>query len=374
MLITDATNLPRIMQCNGSILLQADPVFAERDATTREEGNAAHWLASVVFNGQHTAIEMVDRKAPNGVYITAEMVEHVTEYVGELTASFSRPDGSLNGKMEWSYSIQGDNWAINGRADHVAFCNVPNRTANSILYIDDFKYGYTPVEPEMNWTLISHAVGFCLQERVTPELIVFTIHQPRGQHHAGRMREWSISYEQLLALFDRMNATLRDPSNVLQTGPSCYHCPSFISCPARQAAELNGIETSHIAYNTEIDNFDLSERLQQILRAEELLKQSKKAYEELAIHRMKAGQVIKNFMLENGLTNRMWKEVVTPDLIKVLTGKDIAKRDLPTPKQAELAGVPPEIVAMFAERKPTGTKLVRADANKKAQKMFGKKS
>ena len=71
MLITDATNLPRIMQCNGSILLQADPVFAERDATTREEGNAAHWLASVVFNGQHTAIEMVDRKAPNGVYITA---------------------------------------------------------------------------------------------------------------------------------------------------------------------------------------------------------------------------------------------------------------------------------------------------------------
>ena len=65
---------------------------------------------------------------------------------------------------------------------------------------------------------------------------------------------------------------------------------------------------------------------------------------------------------------------MTPDLIKVLTGKDIAKRDLPTPKQAELAGVPPEIVAMFAERKPTGTKLVRADANKKAQKMFGKKS
>ena len=122
MLIIDASELTRVMPCNGSLLMQADPVLAERDTTIREEGNAAHWLASVVFNGQQTAVEMVDRKAPNGVFITAEMAEHVSEYVGELNASFSRPDGALNGQMEWAYSLNGRNWAINGRGDHFFIC------------------------------------------------------------------------------------------------------------------------------------------------------------------------------------------------------------------------------------------------------------
>lgn len=361
MLITDATNLPRVMQCNGSLLMQADPVLAERETTIREEGNAAHWLASVVFSGQHSAIEMVDRKAPNGVFITPAMAEHVSDY---LDATSYSPRAIRS--MEWSYSLNGNGWVVNGRADLIA-------RVGTYLNVDDFKYGYTIVEPEYNWTLISHAVGYCVNQGYAPEIVKFTIFQPRAQHHLGRVRDWTISYAELLKLYEYMNVILSNPSNVLQTGPNCYRCPSFLSCPARQAAELNGIETSHIAYNAQIDNIDLSERLQQIHRAKELLTQSEKAYEELATHRIKSGQVVKDYALENGLTNRMWKEGVTPDLIKAITGKDIAKKELPTPKQAELAGVPPEIVKLFAERKPTGSKLVRSDANKKAQKMFGKK-
>ncbi|AHJ10735.1 hypothetical protein P106B_52 [Rhizobium phage vB_RglS_P106B] len=357
MIITDASNLPRFMQCNGNVLLQADPALVEIDTTIREEGNAAHWLASVVFNGQITATEMVDRKAQNGVYITAEMAEHVDAYLSSIRA----------GEMEWSYSLNGQNWQINGRADHVRYEDL------TTLYINDFKYGYTIVEPEMNWTLISHAVGFCVTNDVAPARIVFVIHQPRAPHRDGRVRTWSISYQELLELYQRLNQTLSNPSNMTQTGPHCYKCHAFRSCVARQDAELNAIEACHVAYNANIDNFDLSDRLNEIKRAKALLNQSEKAYEELALHRIVKGEIIKDYTVENELTNRTFKDYVTPDMLDALYGnKGICKRQLPTLKDAT-AAYGEEVVAELTTRYQKGNKLVRIDANKKGKKLFGSK-
>lgn len=356
MLITDASNLPRFMQCNGNILLQADPAYSERDNTIRDEGNAVHWLASVAFNGQHTAAEMVDKKAPNGIFITAEMAEHVRDYLFAIRA----------GAMEWAYSLQGQTWAINGRADHVRYEDL------TTLYINDLKYGYTIVEPELNWTLIAHAIGFCVTNDVAPERIVFTIHQPRAPHRDGRVRPWEISYQELQAHWWRLNQTLSNPSNTLQTGPHCYKCHAFLSCVARQDAELNAIEVSRVAYQASIDNVDLSDRLNEIHRAQELLKQSKKAYDELAIHRITKGEIIANYSVENKLTNRTWKDFVTPELMQVLTGKDICKRQLPTLKDATEA-FGEQFVKDWTTRNNEGNKLIRVNANKKASKMFGAK-
>lgn len=360
MIIVGAGNLPRILSCNGSLVMAADPVFTERDNTIREEGNAAHWLASAVFNKEITSLEMVDRKAPNGVYITAEMAEHVDEYFKNSAAA---TDGQTF--MEWGYTLNGQNYQINGRADKLLYS-----AAFNSLYVDDLKYGYTIVEPEQNWTMIAHAIGYCIENNVAPQRITFVIHQPRAPHHLGRVRSWSISYNELTALFHEMSGKLNNPDNMLRTGTYCDKCPSFFSCPARQAAELNGIEVSHNAYNADIDNEELSFRLDQIHRAKKLLDQSEKAYQEQASYRLKQGQIINNYALTADLANTSWKEGVTPELLQVLTGKDFTKKELVSPTQAKNQ-LSEEMFSLWTERKTKGKKLTRISADKRAKKLFG---
>lgn len=362
MLTIDATNLPRFMQCNAYLQLQTDPIFAERDNTIREEGNAAHWLALVVFNGQHTLEELIDRKAPNGVFITPEMADHVSDYLSCINRN-----PHVSGNMEWSHSFSGANWQVNGRTDFLCL-------NGHLLNIDDFKYGYSIVEPEMDWTMIAHAIGYCLTTGFQPQQITFTIHQPRASHHAGHVRSWSISYNQLMMLHSELSAALSNPSNMLNTGKHCYKCPSFVGCPARQNAEMNGLEASHMAYNADMSDAALEARMSEIHRAKELLKQSEKAYEEQMMHRLRNGSVFKGYKIENQLTNRVWNDYVTPDLMRALTGINVAKSALVTPAQAERNGIPKEIVNMHSDRRSKGFKLARVDANKHATKLFGDKS
>jgi hypothetical protein len=274
--------------------------------------------------------------------------------------------------MEWAYQLNGRNWQINGRADHLAL--IPDALNNLLLLnVNDFKYGYTIIEPEENWTLISHAVGFCVEHNVAPDRVTFRIHQPRAPHYEGRTRAVTITYAELLALYERMNATLNEPSNVTQTGPHCYRCPSFGSCQARQHAELSAIEVACEAYNAHIDNEDLAARLDLITRAKKLLEQSEKAYFELGAHRVEKGEIVRNYSMKIDQTNRVWKDGITPETMQALIGRDISSRKLPTPRQAEQAGLTSEFVGLLSERRDKGKKLVRIDANKKASKMFGSK-
>ncbi len=266
--------------------------------------------------------------------------------------------------MEWSYSISGPNWRVNGRADFVSH-------VDNILNIDDFKYGYSIVEPDDNWTLIAHAIGYCDAYGVVPDRITLTIHQPRASHRNGKVRFVNMTYDELMAKMQTLSAVLQAPSNMLQTGPACYKCPSFLTCPARQDAEINAIEISRVAYNAHVDNIDLADRLEEIQRAQQLLKQSAAAYEELALHRIVKGEIVRNYTVENDLTNRTFHSYVTPELLDTLYGdKGICKRVLPTLKDAE-AAYGKDAVATLTTRHSKGNKLVRTDANKKGKRLFG---
>lgn len=360
MLIVTADNLPRLMACNGFRLMDGFKPSIISDDTIREEGIAAHWLIQQVYSGKITAEELIDRKAPNGVFITAEMVEHIQEFLDA--------DPSRIGQVEIETSHAGQRWQVNGRADRVVYDR-----EKCIIYIDDFKYGWRLVEPEMNWTLISHAIGF--MQKLGPTIyaqtkIIMRIFQPRPYHTDGTVRAWQISVEDSGRLYHELNNTLSDPSDFLKTNPHCYRCPAFVNCPAARAAAMTAIDVSEHPFNDKVDNDTLSVLLDQINRASEVLDASKKAFEELALHRVRFGERIANYATEKGQTNRVWKEFVTPELLQNMTGKNLTKPKLVTPKQAETAGVPKETVAAFCERRDTALKLVRIDENKKAQKLF----
>lgn len=354
-----ADELPRFMACQGSRkMFRSVPPSPDGDMTTRDEGNAAHWLIAQVASGQHTIEELIDRKAPNGVYIDAAMAEFVGEYLDAI---------GINGEFEVETSFGTDAYRVNARADHIHFDPV-----DGVLRIRDFKYGWRTVEPEMHWTLIAHAIGFCASHQITPRTVEFTIHQPRPHHRDGKIREWQINYAQLMVLQAQLVAALTMPSDELHTGPQCDTCPALATCPAARNASYNAIDLADTVFNENVSNTELTFHIDQLRRAQSLIEARLKGSEELAVHRLRNGQPLDNYSVEQTLTNRQWKKGIDVDVLNVLTGKNCAaKAKAITPAALEKLGVDKETVASLCERIPTGFKLVRVSAAAKARKIFG---
>lgn len=369
MLSLTATELPRFMACNGSRLMGKVAAF-EPDTTVTDEGNAAHWLIEQVFRGHFSAEELIDRKAPNGVYITYEMVEHCERYLFDLSVSrYQDPTGFNGCEIETDTSYSNSGWEIRGRADNVSWLQTE-------LTVRDFKYGWKIVEPENNWTLISHAIGFLSRNSEllqTVKTIRFMIYQPRAYHPDGHVREWVISGEELWHHWQLLQNALSNPSDLCVTSDQCYKCPSFAKCKSATVATMNAIDVAYKAFESEPDNEQLQFLLDETNRAAEVLKQAVKAYEELALNRLKAGQSIPNYSAHSGKGNRRWNDGITVDFVKLLTGVDVSEPTLKSPAQAKKAGLSEEVIASLTDRPTTGFKLVRVDGSKKAENLFGRK-
>lgn len=355
-----ATELPRFMACNGSRLIGGLTPPANGDTTSRDEGDAAHYMATTVMLGQSSIEEMVDRKAPNGVYMTADMAEYVDVYLNAIRRPYIMQDEL---EVDTSFS-DNKHYTINGRSDHAGL-------TISSLHIDDFKYGWRIVEPERNWTLIAHAIGLCNQrEWLKPDFITFTIHQPRPYHPDGPTRSWAVTYDKLMELSGELSTALSNPSDELRTSNHCAKCPALTKCPAARKAEMNSIDTADMVYEDTISNELLSYNLDTLYRASAMLKSRLEAFEELAEHRIKAGQVIDNYSVASGLGHSKWNDGIDATILKMLTGKELSKPELISPAQAKKLGVDEIVIKSVTHRPPTKVKLVRGDANKIAQRMF----
>lgn len=361
MLLVTATDLPRLLACNGSRLMGGYTPPISSDETVRNEGNAADWLVAQVFAG--TPVEkLFDQKAPNGVYITGEMVENLSDYLAALAAPADFT------AIEYQNSYVGPTYQINGRADLVKY-----HAARRHLDIGDLKYGWSIVEPDENWTLLSHVFGFMIQNPQCPvDTATLTIYQPRPHHHKGRVRSWTADKNKINDLFFRMRNNLLTLNDTLNTGAHCYKCPALAVCPAARNAQMNAVEASERVFVDNIDNDNLSFQLDHIARAIGILSERQKAYEEMALHRLKEGQIIQNYSVQTGLGNRKFKEFVTPEIVQALTGKDLTKKQLISPAQMEKSGVNKDVVAPLTERPDTAPKLVRVDADTMARKHLNK--
>lgn len=370
MLEVTATDLPRLLACNGSRLVEGYQFATPEDDTIRKEGDAAHWVIEQVFKHKVPLDSLLNKQAANGIFITADMLEHVTAYLDDIT--------KLGGQVEFDTSFQDVNgkWRVNGRADHLY-------QGNGTLQIRDFKYGYKIVEPKDNWTLIWHACGFFLRAKAAGinydpsilSVVEFYIYQPRAYHHKGPVRKVTLMRGWFNDLWAKMEGILENPDEMLNTGPHCYKCPVMINkdggvCPAYNKAFHNALEASEQVFTHTINNQDLSRQLKVCSRAAEIVKQMNSALEDLAIDRVRKGQVVPDYTIERSMGNREWKPTVTPEFVKMMTGKDISNQKLMTPAQAEKMGLSKDFVASMTHRQEKGLNLVRADADEQGQKMF----
>lgn len=359
MLRITADELPRFMACNGSHKMGIANPPSVGDTTARDEGTAAHYMATQVSFGKNTIAGLIDKKASNGVFMTAEMGEYVSDYLDAI----GQPEGWFE------YDTTHDNsphWIVPGRTDYIH----ANKEAETLRVVD-FKYGYRIVEPQHHWTLVSHALGYIKAMNFAPKRIDLQIFQPRPYHPDGPLRTWTIDYVTLTQLYAQMNNTLCHPADMLHTSNHCNKCRSLAICPAARAAEMNSIDASDIVYNDTINNAELAFILENLSLAENMIEQRKKAFEELAKHRISTGQVVENYAVETSLGNSRFMEGITVEALKVITGKDLSVPKLCTPAEAKRRGVGKLVIENMTYRPRTGEKLVRIDANKKAQRLFG---
>lgn len=363
MISVTATELGRVMHCFGSLNMpRAVPVDSNREQ--RDKGNAEHWLAERMFAGD--PVDVAGVVAPNGVIITDEMIEAVSAYVSALDC----------GAMEVDTSYAGQGWEVKGRADHICVRGWPaadsRATGPITLTVDDYKSGWRIVEPRMNWTLISHAIGWVIQNETAVDRIVFRIHQPRPFHTEGSLREWSCSYDELMGFYHQINTRLSNPVDELVTGlDHCAKCHALALCPAARTAGMNAIDAASVTFDDSLPKDVLTFELETLRAAVDTIKNRADALDELISHRIKSGEVFKGWDLERRHGHRKWKPGLTAAALSAAAGVDLAKEAIVTPAQAERMGVSKEAVAALTDKPLLDPKLKRIDADAKARAAFG---
>lgn len=355
MITTDATRLPRLMQCLGSYSMPPTAIETSDDTTVRDEGNAAHWLSLQLFKRYPITPGTI---CYNGVVADEEMVQHVTRYVASL---------DQGGDMEHNTSFTPNDkaWEVRARCDHYAF-------GAETLTIDDLKYGYRSVSPEWNWTLIAHAIGVCLDAGWWPPVIILRIHQPRRYHPDGPIREWRLSGEELMQAYYRIDARLRAEATGLETGAECIKCPARFTCPAWREASMNAIDVSSDTFDDQLSNDRLDSELTLLAHAETVIVERRKALEELVKYKIKSGEIFANYGTMEQFGHRKFKSNVNAAVLQSLTGIDCSKPGTVTPAEAERRGVPESVIATLTERPSTGLKLVKMNEHERAMRLLRK--
>ena len=366
----DATSLPRLMQCGAS---KSMPGFiptgeAEQSDDVRE-GVACHWVASEYLKGRIDELDhWADRKSPNGVYLTPEMIDHVRWYVEGV----SRRGANHRRHVETSMT------AWNADRSITIGCRPDVLTDDQAQYgrrirIHDLKYGYRLVEPEQNWTMIAHACAYIADKVIDHDtMFEFHIWQPRPFSPSGPHRLWIISAAHLMDLRNYLFTTLATTSDVLQTGPYCYRCPARSNCPAIRKASMALLDVVDQAIPDNLSLDDMSLMMDALTMADHTLKEYKAALDERITDALKNGKVVRNYRLEPYDGKLDWIDGIDETVLRLLVkDKPVSKpAPLMTPTQLKKL-IPEQVLSQLTFRKPGGIRLRRKDMDQAAQAMFG---
>lgn len=359
MITVRASALDRVMNCLGSVAL-ADAVKVEYvQSDYAREGDAAHWVAQR-FAEESMDPAKVPATAPNGVPITAEMIEHAQAYASRIPKLESGPD------MLW----------VEGRVDWQALPNVKigcrvdaSWIDDGALHVRDYKFGWRVVEPDNNWQLIAGAMGVMrvLAKETTerlPQRIILSIDQPRPYHPAGTLRSWEISFDELVTLYQQIIRQLeRLPSDALATGDHCGTCGAGEAgvCPAFLRATHNAIDVAMTGGAIDVPLPVVARELATLDRAAAILKQRQEWLEAQAVAALKSDpQSLPGYALETQYGHTTW--TIDAAALKQLTNADVEQpAKLITPAEAKRRGVSEEVIKANTKRPVTGQKLVRRD-------------
>jgi len=351
------SKLARYMVCAGYLSL--DLPESEGGEPARE-GTAAGEYLECLLTGKPLGVS-----ASNGVYFNQDMKFHLEPLANEIK---SRAVTELLCETRIDWQTRSGIW-IRGQYD-ASYVDNQGR-----LCIEDLKYGWGIVEVKENWQLIAYAIGEVIRRGQAFDQISLKIHQPRPHHEDGYSREWTLSYTELLAYKDKIENRMQelvDGRRDLTTSKECKYCTGAAeACPAFSRLFYRALEVTTEFHQDSLTEEEIARQLDQIKRAEEVIKIKKDSITELGINRIKQGKLIPGYVQVPTYANRSWKSSVTADSIKTITGIDVTEKVLMTPAKAEKLGLPKNLVKSLCESKQTGMKLDKKDGSDIGNKIFG---
>lgn len=371
MLSIAAGELNRIMHCNGSVFMPELERPSTEPSDEQREGIAVHYMTAAILRGDFTdPVEFVDRKLPNGVNGTPELADLTQVFIDAIAGRPYVETAKFFVEESFSLPVPNSATLVQGRPDLVVF-----DPGSSTLYVDDFKTGWRLVEVSPNWTLICYAYAIAVKHQLPVARVVLTIHQPRPHHPDGPRRIFELARADLDAQIVTLFDTLANLENrrTLRTGPHCTKCPKIDLCFAATEAAYNAIDVSSAPFVDNLSAEELSVTLDTLGRAKKAIEDKLTAFEETASSRMKAGEIIPGYAVEQRFGNRTIVAGLSPEVIAMMAGKtvdEITTRKVISPAALERLGVSEYAMKAITYRPPIGEKVVRFDAKKFASKLF----
>lgn len=351
------SGLARPMVCAGYPFLEV-PKGGTNDAP--EEGTAAgEYLQRLLEK------KPIGQIAENGIFFNDDIKFFVNPIYEDILNRTVEPV-LCETRIDWQTSS--GIW-IRGQYD-AAFVDDKGR-----LCIEDLKYGWGIVEVEENWQLLGYAIGEVIRRGKAFTEISLKIHQPRPHHEDGPTREWLLTYTELLGYKDKIEKRMQeivDGNRTLQTSDKCKYCEGAAeACPAFNRLFYRSIEVSTEFLQDYITDEEVARQLDIVKRAEEVLKIKRDSLNNLGTSRIKEGKIIPGYITTNKYSNRVWKKGISPEAIKLMTGKEVMEKSLMSPAKIERLGISKDFINKLTERRLTGVKLEKKDASDLGNKIFG---
>lgn len=369
-----------ILPPSGAAAWQACPMwvtmngrYPQDDTPASLEGTAAHWVFAEMLAG---VVVTEGMQAPNGVYVTEEMIDG-----GELVCDTVRAripaDEALH--VEEQVAIKRIHAQCFGTPDIWA-----HLTTAGVLEVIDYKFGHRFVDEYENWQGIAYIAGIVdllaaqlnvgeglLDQHLT---VNFTVIQPRCYYKGSPVRTWKVNAADIRAHINLLiaaagRALSADP--VATTNAECSNCPGRHACPALQKAAYGDAETSVQSTPVELPPAAASLELRMLERALERLQARVDGMREAVTTYIRQGHATPWHRAEQGFGRQAWTVPVDQVLaMGTLMGIDLSKQGVKTPKQALKLGID-ESVIMGYSLTPLGSVKLVSDNPADARRVFG---
>ena len=351
------SGLARSMVCAGYAFLELPK---SPDTEYGKEGTAA---------GEYLERLLTDKPlgevASNGVYFDDDMKFYTTPINEDIK---SRAKSKIICEQRTDWQTRSGVWIV-GR-DDVSFID-----GDGDLCIEDLKYGWGLIEVKENWQLLGYGIGEVIRRGQAFNNISFKIHQPRPHHEDGSTREWKIPYATLIEYKEKIETKMTEITEGkrdFQTSAKCKYCMGAAqACPAFNRLFYRSLEITTEFFQDTINDEELSRQLDQVKRAEEVIKIKKDSLVELGTMRIKEGKIIPGYVQSKKWGHREWKPGISPNAIKTMTGKDVVETKFMSPAKAEKMGVDKSLVDQLTNKKFLGLKLEKKDTTEIGNKIFG---
>lgn len=350
--------------CPGSVVMQERYPETEESPDARD-GTAAHWYVAEVLSGREPG-----PVAPNGVPITAEMVDCAQGLLVDVRDTLAaHPGASLRIETRVHMPIvSADNW---GTPDVVLIDH-----AQRFVAVWDYKFGHRFVTPARNLQLCDYAVGVLLEIALCKDWpawrVSLNIAQPRNYDASGPIREWQTDGRVLLdeivpQLFEAGKRALGDDPPT-QTGEHCRDCTGRHACQTLHHAGALAMDVAGQVEPVDMPPTAVGLELRQIDDAIKRLEARKSGLEQVALGMIRAGRPVAFYGAEHTTGRERWT-VSAPEIFALAdtfgVGGVRKEPEAITPNQTralfQKAGVDPSVISAYAERPRGAVRLTRVD-------------